>query len=102
MRRAQTMLEYIVLLGILVVALLATSVVIKRSWQGRLKGASEQLTGGGAYSPRATQGSSIINISINESSNSFDSKSNSESNIEVITNKYEEVLPFNNEPQRFK
>lgn len=59
MKKAQSTLEYAVLIACIVAALLAMQIYLKRSMQGNLRGAAERL--GQQYSPRHTYGTIIIN-----------------------------------------
>ena len=52
MRRGQATLEYIYLLGILIVVLIAMGVYMKRGFQGKYRELGEQV--GSQYSPTAT------------------------------------------------
>lgn len=98
-RKAQSTLEYAVLIGIMVAALVAMQVYLKRGMQGRLRGYDEQLSQGAAYSPGAT--SSFIEVTTNTSENSVsqDKESNSEINITQLTNRQEDLLSFADEPR---
>lgn len=53
LRRAQGALEYVYLIGIVAAAIIATSIYMKRGFQGNLRSLSEQ-TGAGYYAPGNT------------------------------------------------
>ena len=61
MRRGQATLEYVYLLGILIVALIAMGIYMKRGFQGKYHELSEQV--GSQYSPNAT--TTVSNITQN-------------------------------------
>lgn len=100
-RRAQSTIEYAVLIGVMVAALLAMQVYLKRGMQGRLKGYAEQLSQGAAYSPGATNSFFAVTTNTLENSVSQDRESNSEVNIAQTTNRQEDILPFAAEPRRW-
>lgn len=123
-KKAQSTLEYFILLGIIIAGLVAMQVYLKRGMQGRLKGYTEQLNDGLAYSPRATNSNSTITRNVTElvSSNSIcrDDSGNeidcfsipekererirlSDSNVSIVqvTNRSEATLSFADEPQRW-
>lgn len=123
-RRAQSTLEYMVLIGVMVAALVAMQAYLKRGMQGRLRGYAEQLTQGAAYSPKATNSTQIITRIVQETSDSATlcedqdgnkidcndntipkktriSVSNSNVNIAQRTNQDENILPFADEPKRW-
>lgn len=127
-RRAQSTLEYTVLIGVMVAALVAMQAYLKRGMQGRLRGDAEQLTQGAAYSPGATNSTQIITRIVNETSNfatillcrdndgneidcedttipiekrSKISVSNSNVIIAQTTNQDENILSFADEPKRW-
>mgnify|MGYP001613242015 CR=1 FL=1 len=125
-RRAQSTMEYMVLIGVMVAALIAMQVYLKRGLQGRIKSYAEQLTQGAAYSPRATNSTQIITRIVNETSssaticrdrngNEIDCNDNtipieertkirvSDSNVTIAqaTNQQEDILPFADEPRRW-
>ena len=100
-RKAQSTIEYAVLIGVIVAALLAMQVYLKRGMQGRMKGYAEQLSQGAAYSPGATNSFSEVTTHTLENSVSQDKESNSEVNITQTTNRQEDILPFADEPRRW-
>lgn len=108
--RAFTVMEYMSLIAILTSALIGMQVYTKRSIQGRLRGAMQDLNGGLGYSPGATESRSTITKKVTEHAKSSTvrdelkekwNKSEVEGNIEQTTQRYEETLPFASEPQRF-
>jgi len=110
--KAQTTLEYAVLIGIIVVALLAMSVYMRRAMQGRLKDNADQISEGFAYSPKATNSHSIAlthseeksdakNIVDAHNETSSDTITTSTANITTTVNRNESVLPFADEPKRW-
>lgn len=100
-RKAQSTIEYMVLFIIIVGALIATQVYIKRGMQGRLKGYAGELSQGDFYSPGATGSLSVVTTNIEETTSSHDKKNITESKINRLTNQEEETLPFTNEPSRW-
>src|SRR3989338_7335422 len=70
-RRAQSTMEYAVLIGVMVAALIAMQVYLKRGMQGRMKGYAEQLSQGAAYSPGATNSNSQITLTQEEQTNAY-------------------------------
>ena len=60
-RKAQTTLEYASLIAVVVGALVAMQVFIKRGVQGRYRSAANDI--GEQYSPRNTTGTQTVNIS---------------------------------------
>lgn len=123
-RRAQSTLEYAVLISVMVAALVAMQAYLKRGMQGRLRGYAEQLTQGAAYSPKATNSTQTINRIVDETSssatickdedgNKIDCKNNtipkrtkisvSDSNVTIAqtTNQDENILSFADEPKRW-
>lgn len=112
-KRAQSTIEYFVLICVIVGALVGMQVYFKRGMQGKLKGISEDLSGGEQYSPRATIGYREVHLSINESDESISEdypgdknfrigSSNSWTNMTRGSDKTEELLPLLQEPKRGK
>lgn len=113
-RRAQTMVEYGVLICIIVATLVAMQVYFKRAVQGKIRGAADEISGDGAYSPAATIGNATITKDIDEISWSKTTGNRADFNIlnKQITTSYsgiiadqntirnEKTLPFRQEPQR--
>ena len=52
-RRAQTTLEYAVLIGVIVGGLVAMQIYLKRGWQGKLRDSADNM--GGQFSPEHTE-----------------------------------------------
>lgn len=107
--RAQSMVEYGLLICICAAALLAMQVYLKRGLQGRMRGYADEISGGSGYSPGATSSASTINKTIMENSGSLSvrigtkvagSITNSTTTVFQGTQRSEEVLPFSQEPQR--
>ena len=99
--KAQTTLEYVVLFGVIVAALVAMQVYLKRGMQGRMRGYAEQLTQGSAYSPGATTSFIEVTTNTSENSASHDKESNSEVTINQLTNREENLSSFADEPGRW-
>ena len=99
--KAQTTLEYVVLFGVIVAALVAMQVYLKRGMQGRIRGYAEQLTQGSAYSPGATTSFIKVTTNTSENSASHDKESNSEVTINQLTNREENLSSFADEPGRW-
>lgn len=68
--RAQAMLEYGVLICVIVAALIAMQVYFRRGLQGKVKGTTDEISGGTAYVPGATTANILVSKQINEMSNS--------------------------------
>jgi len=108
--KAQSTMEYAVLISVIVIALISMGVYLKRGVQGKGRQYSDQLSGGGAYSPGATIAGSTTVKDINETSKSYSVKSGgddeevsiSESTFQLkqSANRVEEGLPFAQEPKR--
>lgn len=109
-RKAQSFVEYCVLIGVIVMALIAMQSYIKRGIQGQMKGSFDQLAEG-AYEPKGTSGITIVESEVYENSNSFSingtysdennktcnidvRKSLSDSTYHTVNNRAEEVLAF--------
>lgn len=110
-KKAQSTMEYAILACVIVAAVGAMLVYIKRGFQGSMNNNAGQISGGGFYSPGATNSNSTIIKSAQEQSDSYstddpnisDAKINttvSTLNNARTTDKTEEVLPFEKEPQR--
>lgn len=69
--KAQSAIEYTVLIAIIAAALIAMQVYIKRSIQGRIRGYAEQLSEGSSYSPAAVNATSTITRSVEEETHSY-------------------------------
>lgn len=112
-KKAQSTLEYAVIIAVAAAALITMSVYVKRSVQGKLRVNADELSGGNAYSPRATTSISTTNRSVAESSHSYtelDSTAGgdidetniteSTASIEQATRRQESILPLASEPVR--
>ena len=103
-KRAQSTVEYMVLIGVIVAALVAMEVYFKRGMQARIRGYAEQLNQGAAYAPGATTSLGTITRNEEDRSNSYsqnignstDKMSISESSVKIeqVTNRLETTLPF--------
>lgn len=107
--RAQIMVEYSVLIGIIVAALIGMQVYLKRGMQGRIRSHTNELSGGFGYSPGAMNSTSVINRTVLESAASMSfrigdrikgSDSRTATNVWQDTNRTEEVLSLSAEPER--
>jgi Flp pilus assembly pilin Flp len=103
-KKAQSTLEYAVIIAVAAAALIAMSVYMKRSVQGKLRANTDELSGGNAYSPQATTSISTTNRSVAESSHSYtEDETNiteSTASIEQATRRQESILPLASEPVR--
>lgn len=92
--RAQSTVEYLLILCLVAAALTSAAVYTKRSLQGRIKFNADQLSAESIYAPGATNLITHINRDITESSHSYtdsdtiDGKDHSvsESNSTIIQN----------------
>lgn len=98
--KAQVIMEYAVLIGVLVAGLIAMQVYIKRSTQGRLRSYTDQL-GGNFYSPRATTSHSETINFIREHSNSTGNISENNAILVQENERSETIKPLDDEPQRW-
>ncbi|MBM3250500.1 MAG: hypothetical protein FJZ09_06670 [Candidatus Omnitrophica bacterium] len=104
-KRAQSTLEYAILIAILVAAVIGMQVYVKRSLQGRIRNATSQVAEIG-YSPAATIGNAYTSTNTFEYTSS-DSVSDTHkrtvttSNVFVDVDKNEEVLSLAAEPARW-
>ena len=99
--QAQTTLEYTILIAVIIGALIAMQVYIKRGIQGKLRGDLSQLSDGAFYSPGATNAVYVSRTDLEESAHSFNSISKSASIMNQVTNSVEETLSFSNELLRW-
>jgi hypothetical protein len=107
-KNAQSTLEYMVLISVIVAGLFAMQVYIKRAIQGKMREQADQVSNGLAYSPGATSGDYMMRRNI--SSNSISStervgttdasRSESFSNMQQIVVQSQNVLSFGEEPAR--
>jgi Tfp pilus assembly protein FimT len=106
-KRAQSAVEYVVVIGVVAMALIAMATYMKRGIQGKARSDIDQLSGGTAYAPGETVSDSVVSKKIVETSKSYsvqvpdttsdDEQVNvSDSTIEIdqSTNRQEEVLPY--------
>jgi len=70
-KRAQTTIEYAVLIGVIVAGLIAMQVYLRRGMQGRLKASADEMSSGALYSPGATNSNSRIDTAVSEESHSY-------------------------------
>ena len=111
--RGQTTLEYFILLGIVIGALVGMQVYMKRSVQGKMKGSVEQISSGLAYSPGATISDSTVikniqtqarSYTVHDSDSLLDSEKfdfrDTEIKYEQKSDLSEQTLPFTQEPDR--
>lgn len=112
--RAQSTLEYAVIIAVAVAALIAMSAYMKRSVQGKLRLDADRISEGAFYSPGAANSNSTITRSVQENSESYSvlndgaTDSNDKVNItetginsQQVTNRSENILPFASEPARW-
>ena len=101
-RRAQSVLEYCVLICILVAALVAMQTYIKRGVQGRIRASADEIGGEFGYAPGMMNSTIVINKAITEESNSYtvhgsgsDNTTTTESStiLDQNTTKTEELIP---------
>ncbi|MDD5408932.1 MAG: hypothetical protein PHC71_02445 [Candidatus Omnitrophica bacterium] len=115
---AQTTIEYVVMFSLIVAALFAMQVYLKRGIAGRMRSSADELGGGAFYSPGAMQDSATtINTTVSTQSSSKvtdvpetpgvpDSTDYKLSIMDTTlksnrtTDRVEEVLPFSAEPAR--
>lgn len=108
--KAQSTLEYAILIAVVVAAVLAMSAYIKRGMQGRLKAGADELSGVGAYVPQGTTSLSTYTKSSEESTKSYTEKDSvtgvdynitkSTENIIQSVDRIESIVPFDQEPVR--
>lgn len=68
---AQSTLEYCVMIAVIVAALMAMTVYVKRSLQGRMRAVADQISYEGTYSPKSTLGTVEAERTITENSRTF-------------------------------
>jgi uncharacterized protein (UPF0333 family) len=102
--KAQSTLEYTVLIIVVAAALFAMQAYFKRGAQGKMRESADNLSGGLMYSPGATYSDSLISRSVNEETTSApnDGENISETKFELNqeTTRKETVSAFSNEPRR--
>lgn len=69
--KAQSLLEYSVLIIIVAAALVGMQGYLKRGLQGRMRSNADELSAGGTYAPGATNSVSTFSKTIEEQSNSY-------------------------------
>jgi len=109
-RRAQSLIEYGIVICVIVAALAAMQVYIKSGYQGRLRGSADELSGGAGYSPGATYIDNTTDRAITEYTTSHSQGDNvtetkksiteSEVDINQDVRRDETTLPFTAEPGR--
>lgn len=100
-KRAQSLIEYTVLIAVTAAALVSMQVYMKRAISGKLRTQAAQVSGGGFYSPGATVSDQNITKNITEHSYSDKFIQTSESESMQRVNTSEQVLSFAAEPERF-
>lgn len=110
--KAQSTVEYLLIFSVIVAALLAMQVYIKRGMQGRMKAYAEQLGGVSGYSPGATNSNYTITKDIDEAASSFTEDnigtaqrakiSESSTQINQTVSRSENLLSFTDEPGRMR
>jgi uncharacterized protein (UPF0333 family) len=68
-RRGQSTLEYAIIIGVVVGALIMMQVYVKRGLQGRVKQATDEI--GDQFSPTASTSTTTINSTVNSTENVF-------------------------------
>ena len=111
-QKAQSLVEYAVLICIIVAALISMQVYIKRGVQGSLRSNADSI-GSVAYSPKATLSNAQTNViskTLKETSRNdtegdifwgFNQRSTTIDDITQTSNQTEDVLPLDQEPRRF-
>ncbi len=100
-KKAQSTIEYMVLVGVIVAGLVCMQLYMKRSLQGRMRDYAGQLAGEEAYSPGATVSRMQINTITNETASTKDKVQKNKQDILRTTNSWEETLPLAAEPLRW-
>lgn len=109
--RAQSTLEYVVMIAVIAAALFAMQIYIKRGMQGRMRESADNIGQGFLYSPGATVSSSEITTTSKEKTKSYSKDNPVDSNLKVnisessventrTTVRSENVLSYADEPQR--
>ena len=107
-KKAQSVLEYAVLICVVVAALAAMQVYIKRGMQGRMRQGAEQAGNGLLYSPGATNGQFDMARSQEEYLSQYSeyidgtkiSATDYSATSSQVSSRDEEVLSFEQEPER--
>lgn len=76
-KRAQSTIEYMVLIAVIAAALGATAIYTKRSLQGRIRAGADQISSESAYMPGGTDGTATVTRTIIEDSSTRVDKSGS-------------------------
>lgn len=107
--RAQSTIEYVLIICLIVAALTAAQIYLKRGLQGKMRLIPSDLSGDAFYSPGAVNGDSTLTRNIIEHSES-DTEETTQDNTVVTTiarsravqnnNRSETVLSFAEEPGR--
>lgn len=109
----QSLIEYAIMIGIIVAALFAMQVYLKRGVAGKMRSSADELGGGYFYSPGATSSTIVVDTEtrIQSSSRVGDDPDNPDYKISTLTtdvtnsrttNRAEEVASFSAEPQRWQ
>lgn len=109
--RGQGHIEYFLLIAVIVGALLAMQVYVKRGMQGRARGYAQQLSAEVGYSPGATRSDSVLTKSVSENTASYaqpdpaDPDNNryiteTSAQLNQQNSRWEEVSAFSQEPGR--
>jgi len=109
--RAQSTLEYVVMIAVIAAALFAMQIYIKRGMQGKMRESADSIGQGFLYSPGATVSNSNITTISKEETKSYSKDNPTNSNLKVniseskvqntrTTERTEDVLSYAAEPQR--
>lgn len=109
--KAQSTLEYFVMIAVIVAALFAMQVYIKRGIQGKMRDSADSIGQGFLYSPGATVSNSNITTISREITSSYSKDNPTDSNLKLnisestvqntrTTERNEDVLSYAAEPQR--
>ena len=93
-RKAQSMIEYVVLFAAVVSALLAMQIYFRRSVQGSLRTRADQLSEGAGYAPGETTATAVTVTNSLETSSSDNDASSSSTVYHQESNRSESVRPF--------
>jgi uncharacterized protein (UPF0333 family) len=90
-RKGQSTLEYAIIIGVVVGALIMMQVYVKRGLQGRVKQATDEI--GDQFSPTASTSTTIVNSVVNSTENVYGgnnayttSKMNQQQNRDIVSN----------------
>ena len=95
-------INYFLIVGVVVAALIGMQVFVKRGMQGRINKTMDQVSGEGAYAPGATIGAIRVDKKVNEEAYSRGSGlagederfSKTQSLTQQATQRYEETEPY--------